>query len=58
MANYLLELARGLHASYQVLRVKGEAEDLARARLLLFTVVKNTLASGLGILGIPPLEKM
>ncbi len=55
---YLLELARGLHAGYRALRVKGEAQDKAQARLLLFTVVKQVLKSGLEILGIPALERM
>jgi arginyl-tRNA synthetase len=58
LATYLLELARALHASYRSLRVKDEELRLAKARLLLFTVVKNVLASGLEILGIPALEKM
>ena len=58
LANYLLELARALHASYNKLRVKGEEEGLARARLLLLTVVKNVLASGMRVLGITPLERM
>jgi arginyl-tRNA synthetase len=58
LAGYLLDLAHALHASYGTLRVKGEAEEVAKARLLLFSVVKNTLASGLRILGIRPLEKM
>jgi arginyl-tRNA synthetase len=58
LAGYLLDLARALHASYRVLRVKDEEPRVAKARLLLFTVVKRILASGLGILGIPALEKM
>jgi arginyl-tRNA synthetase len=58
LANYLLELARGLHASYTVLRVKGEEAGRAQARLLLFTAVKQVLRSGLTILGIQPLERM
>ena len=58
VAGYLLDLAKALHASYLKLRVKDEAPPLARARLLLFAVVKRVLASGLRILGIRPLEKM
>ena len=58
VANYLLELAKALHSSYHQLRVKGEEERLARTRLQLFLAVKNVLASGLGVLGIPPLETM
>ena len=58
LASYLLELARALHSGYGVLRVKGEAEAIATARLLLFTVVKQVLKSGLEILGIQALERM
>ena len=58
LASYLLELARALHAGYNTLRVKGEPEDVAKARLLLFTVVKKVLASGLDVLGIDALERM
>lgn len=58
LANYLLELARALHASYAVLRVKGEEPGRAQARLRLFTAVKQVLRSGLTILGIQPLERM
>ena len=58
LANYLLELARALHASYRVLRVKGEDPPVAQARLLLFVVVKQTLRSGLALLGIQALDQM
>ena len=58
LAAYLLDLARALHSGYKELRVKDEEEKLAAARLLLLTVVKNVLASGMRILGIKPLEKM
>ena len=58
LAAYLLDLARALHSGYKALRVKGEEEKLAGARLLLLAVVKNVLASGMRILGIKPLEKM
>ncbi|HVR76091.1 MAG TPA: arginine--tRNA ligase [Planctomycetota bacterium] len=58
LAGYLLDLAHALHASYRSLRVKDEEPRTARARLLLFTVVKDILASGLRILGIAPLERM
>ena len=58
LAVYLLDLARALHSGYRALRVKDEAEDKAKARLLLFTVVKQVLKNGLEILGIPALERM
>jgi len=58
ISQYLLDLAHALHSSYHSLRVKGEETKPAEARLLLFSVVKNVLASGLRILGITPLERM
>ncbi|MGQ9591112.1 MAG: arginine--tRNA ligase [Planctomycetota bacterium] len=58
LANYLLDVAKALHSSYPKLRVKDQAPEVARPRLLLFSVVKCVLASGLQILGIPPLERM
>ncbi len=58
LAVYLLDLARALHSGYRALRVKDEAEDKAKARLLLFSVVKQVLKNGLEILGIPALERM
>jgi arginyl-tRNA synthetase len=58
LSQYLLDLAHALHASYNTLRVKDASLPVAEARLLLFTVVKHVLASGLKILGIPALEKM
>ncbi|HLU49322.1 MAG TPA: DALR anticodon-binding domain-containing protein, partial [Planctomycetota bacterium] len=58
LANYLLEVGHSLHASYAHLRVKDEEPRIAKARLLLFTVVKNVLSSGLRVLGIRPLERM
>lgn len=57
LANYLLDLAHALHSSYYKLRVKDEGKVVAGARLYLFSVVKSVLASGMGLLGIPSLEK-
>ena len=58
LTNYLLDLAHGLHASYARLRVKDEEERVAKARLILFKVVKDVLASGMRIIGLKPLERM
>jgi len=58
LGGYLLDLAHALHTAFNTLRVKGEEESVAKARLLLFTVVKSVLASGMRILGITPLQKM
>lgn len=58
LAQYTLDLARQLHATYAKLRVKGAEPPVARARLLLFVAVKNVLANAMRILGLRPLESM
>jgi arginyl-tRNA synthetase len=58
LGSYLLDLAHALHSSYYKLWVKDEESGIAGARLLLFSVVRNVLASGMRLLGIPALEKM
>ena len=58
LATYLLDLAHALHSSYAELRVKGQDERVALARLMLFVAVKIVLGEGLRILGITPLERM
>lgn len=58
IASYALLLARTFSASYQTLRVLGEEMPLARARLALFTALRYVLHTCLGLIGVPPVEKM
>lgn len=55
---YLLELAKTFSAEYRNLRVVGEKPELAKARLALFTAVKNVLETGLTLIGVPLIDRM
>ena len=55
---YLLRLAGAFHRFYNACRIKGEADDVAAARLLLSAATRQVLANGLGILGLSKPEKM
>jgi arginyl-tRNA synthetase len=55
---YLFELSHAISACHNVLWVKGVEKDLAEARLLLYWVARQTLANGMKIIGLVPLERM
>ena len=55
---HLLQLARRVNAAHAALYVQGQAPERARARLLLFRAARITLASGLTLLGLEPLDRM
>ncbi|XP_017794780.1 PREDICTED: probable arginine--tRNA ligase, mitochondrial [Habropoda laboriosa] len=55
---YLFHLSKAINLAFKNLRIKGESNDLGNQRLLLFHVAKITLAQGMKLLGLTPLEKM
>jgi len=55
---YLISLAGDFHRFYNAHRIKGEAPELARARLKLADVTRAVLANGLGLIGVTAPEKM
>ena len=55
---YLMRLAGAFHRFYNACRIKGEADDVANARLYLAAATRQVLANGLGILGLSKPEKM
>ena len=55
---YLMRLAGACHRFYNACRIKGEADDVANARLLLAAATRQVLANGLTILGLSKPEKM
>ena len=55
---YVTELAARFHRFYTACRIKGEAEPLARARLLLADCVRRVLENGLSIIGVSAPDKM
>jgi len=55
---YLLELARYFNRAYHLMRVKGEAPTIAKARMNLFWATKQVLGNGMKLLGMKLLERM
>ena len=62
IVNYLFGLSHAISAANQILQVKAVAEsgqkELAEARLLLLWAARVTLANGIRVLGLEPLERM
>ena len=55
---YMTALAAGFHRFYNADRIKGEALELAQARLKLADSARAVLANGLNIIGVAAPEKM
>ena len=55
---YCTELAARFHKFYNACRIRGEAQDVAQARLALAAAVKTVLENALSILGVTAPEKM
>lgn len=55
---YVIELAARFHRFYTVCRIKGEAEDVLKARLKLADTTRQVIAICLGIIGVTAPEKM
>ena len=58
ITRYTIDLASAFHSFYNAERVKGENEELMKARLLLVSCVKTTLENALGVLGVTAPERM
>jgi len=58
LSSYLFELAHCISVAHSQLWVKGQEENLSKARMLLYWAAKTTLENGLKILGIIPVERM
>uniref|UniRef100_UPI0037E98F90 probable arginine--tRNA ligase, mitochondrial n=1 Tax=Semicossyphus pulcher TaxID=241346 RepID=UPI0037E98F90 len=58
LVNFLLKLCHLIASAHRELPVKGSSEDVAQARLRLFSGACSVLANGMRILGITPVDKM
>lgn len=58
IASYLIDLARDFHAFYHRCRVKDEPAPVAAFRADLVRVVRDTVALGLGLIGVEAPERM
>jgi len=55
---YLMEIAGAFHRFYAACRIRGEADALKKARLLLVSSTKTVLGTGLKLLGVGAPERM
>ncbi|XP_033317364.1 probable arginine--tRNA ligase, mitochondrial [Bombus bifarius] len=55
---YLFHLCKAINIAWHKLSVKHQSNDLGNQRLLLFHIARITLAQGMKLLGLTPLEKM
>nr|XP_046229057.1 probable arginine--tRNA ligase, mitochondrial [Scatophagus argus] len=58
LVNFLLKLSHLIAAAHRQLPVKGSCQDVAQARLRLFSGASAVLANGMRILGITPVDRM
>ncbi|KAI5787016.1 hypothetical protein DFH27DRAFT_574819 [Peziza echinospora] len=58
VVTYLFKMTHLLSSGYDVLRVVGEEEGVARARLALYESARRVLGNGMRLLGLTPVERM
>lgn len=58
LVNFLLKLCHLIASAHRELPVRGSPQDVAQARLRLFSGACSVLANGMRILGITPVHKM
>ncbi|XP_037541111.1 probable arginine--tRNA ligase, mitochondrial [Nematolebias whitei] len=58
LVNFLLKLCHLVASAHRELPVKGSPQDVAQARLRLFSGARSVLDNGMRILGITPVSKM
>ncbi|KAI9489586.1 hypothetical protein BDB00DRAFT_842608 [Zychaea mexicana] len=58
VVHYLFRLAHVIGQANSTLRIKDADPELAEARMLLFSSARTTLANGLKLIGIDPLERI
>ncbi|KAK5903329.1 hypothetical protein CgunFtcFv8_007120 [Champsocephalus gunnari] len=58
LVNFLLKLCHLVASAHRELPVKGSSQEVAQARLRLFSGAGSVLAGGMRILGITPVDKM
>lgn len=54
---YLFRLTHAISSSYDHLKVVGSEAELMKARMALYDAARTTLANGMRILGLTPLER-
>jgi len=58
VVNYLFKMTQILSTSYEVVKVVGSEEKVARARMALFESARTVLSNAMRLLGLTPVERM
>ncbi|KAH3763629.1 arginyl-tRNA synthetase [Pelomyxa schiedti] len=58
LVHHLFKLAHAVRVAFPVLMVKGQEQNIAEARMLLFWAARIVIGNGLALLGITPLHFM
>ncbi|KAF3279362.1 hypothetical protein TWF132_000633 [Orbilia oligospora] len=58
IVNYLFKMTQILSSSYEVVKVVGSEESVARARMALFESARTVLSNAMKLLGLSPVERM
>lgn len=58
VVQYLFKLCHLINGAYSTLPVKGEALDVAQARLVVFDCARQVLNNGMRLIGLQPLQQM
>ncbi|KAK6512319.1 hypothetical protein TWF481_001207 [Arthrobotrys musiformis] len=58
IVNYLFKMTQILSSSYEVVKVVGSEESVARARMALFESARTVLSNAMKLLGLTPVERM
>ncbi|KAF3936348.1 hypothetical protein ABW19_dt0210535 [Dactylella cylindrospora] len=57
IVNYLFKMTQLLSSSYEVVKVVGSEENVARARMALFESARTVLSNAMRLLGLTPVER-
>ncbi|EWC47327.1 cytoplasmic arginine--tRNA ligase [Drechslerella stenobrocha 248] len=57
IVNYLFKMTQLLSSSYEVVKVVGSEENVARARMALFESARTVLSNAMKLLGLTPVER-
>ncbi|KAK9470559.1 uncharacterized protein V1510DRAFT_422645 [Dipodascopsis tothii] len=58
VVNYLFKLTHIVSSCYNILWVAGQEEELAKARMALYSSAKSVINRGMKVLGLTPVERM
>ncbi|KAJ2834749.1 arginyl-tRNA synthetase, partial [Coemansia erecta] len=58
VVQYILKLSHSISSAWETIKVRGEADDVAEARLLMYWSARTVIGNALTLLGLEPVEAM